>query len=259
MIKNVMICLPLAKTSIDREFFESYVVMKNYLLSHAKDLPFKLGYLNEYFAHTFPIDANRNECALRFLESKDDISIWLDTDQSFPEDTLFNLLKHPYPVTAGMYFAKAEPFHPIVYNYAGESKRLFDSLVEYPKDQLFEVDLIGMGCVRIDKEVFESISFPYFKYQEHPQGSTAKDADWRVSNKISDVSEDVWFFNKVRDKGYQIVVDPEIQCGHIMRLESNQKLFDGYLENSKAAYKSIHGEDKFNELWGNQCRARLIS
>ena len=261
-MKNLIICIPVAKTSVDKEFFESYVVMKNYLLSNAKKLPFKLGYIHEYFAHTFPIDANRNECVSKTLEKngiQHDISIWLDTDQSFQADCLFNLLKHPYPVVAGMYFAKADPYHPIVYNYSKGNKRLFDALVEYPRDKLFEVDLVGMGCVKIDREVLEAIEWPYFKYQNHPIGSSAKDAQWRIDNRIDDVSEDVWFWGKVKDAGFQIVVDPEIQCGHIMRIESNQELYTNYLRGSKETYKEINGEEKFNKLWEGQCRARLLS
>jgi len=261
MTKNLLICIPLAKTSLDVEFFESYIRMKDYLVANASKLPFELGYIQEYLCKTFPIDANRNQCVSKVLEVngiQHDISIWLDTDQSFPDHTLFSLLKHPYPIVAGMYYAKAEPFFPIVFKYSKESKKLFNSILDYP-DELFEADMIGMGCVKIERSVLQKLDKPYFKYQRHDKNSNAADSQWRYDNEIADASEDVWFWRQVRDKGFKIVIDPKIQCGHIMRLEANEGLFKSFLNGSKEKYIEVNGQEAFNVLWENQCRAKPIN
>ena len=259
-VKSVIIVLALAKNSVDREFFEAYNLMKNYLLSKANDLPFRISGVHEYFSHTFPIDANRNECAAQILEQGHDISIWLDTDQTFQEDAIFKLLSHDYPVVSGMYFVKSEPFHPVVFKQAKSDTefRLFDSIVQYPQDELFYADMIGMGVCRIDREVLEKLSNPYFKYQEHPVGSVAKDAAFRIKNRIGDVSEDVYFWQQVKEAGYRIVVDPTIQCGHIARLVVDQRAYLGYIETQKQAYIAEHGQEKFENVWSQQCKAENV-
>jgi len=126
--KNVVIFLPLAKESVDRDFFESFNIAKSVLIANMDKLPFQLGAVIDYYCHTFPIDANRNECAWRAIDGiktkngsifKPDITIWLDTDQTFPSNTLFNLLKHNLPIVAGIYYLKAKtkdvPFYPVMF------------------------------------------------------------------------------------------------------------------------------------------------
>jgi hypothetical protein len=257
---NILLCIPLAKFSVDREFFESYVRMKNYLLANGKELPFKLGGVYEYFAHTFPIDANRNECAYKFLESECDVSIWLDTDQSFPDDTLFKLLAHDRPIVAGMYHAKSAPFHPIVFKESkGSNFRLFSPIIEHPEQALFQADMIGMGCVAIKREVFQKLPRPMFKYQEHPQGSNGGDSDWRVENNIADVSEDVWFWKLVKEHtDYPVIIDPTIQCGHIARVTVNNHMFLSYRESTKRQYAAQYGQEALEEKWSQICRAEPI-
>ncbi len=259
--KSVLIILPIAKQSVDREFFESYLLQKNYLIANAGKLPFELTGLFEFYCHTFPIDANRNESALRFMEGDYDISIWLDTDQDFKYqgqvDGLFRLLAYDAPVVAGMYYAKNFPFHPILFKSLNDDFTLFRPIAEYPQEP-FHADMIGMGYVRIDKEVFEKCEMPYFKYQLHPENSSAKDSDWRSSKGINDVSEDVWFWKQVKDAGYKIVVDPSCKAGHITKSIIDESV---YLETLSAEMRNIvktEGKEKLDELLENLCRAEKI-
>ena len=255
-----MICLPLAKSVIDREFFEDYNKMKNYLYSKLHELPFEVGGIFEYYAHTFPIDANRNECALRFLESDCDISIWLDTDQTFQRETLFNLVKHDLPIVAGMYYAKAEPFYPIVFKESPDSDNfsLFNPIIRHPENELFEADMMGMGCVAIKKEVFKKLEYPYFRYSPHPKNSNSPDMEWKYSHKINDVSEDVYFFKQIRQAGIKVIVDPKIQCGHLTKITIDKSLFDSYLATSCMEFEKRHGKEAFQKLWEGQCQAEPL-
>ena len=262
MTKKVMIFLPLAKQSIDTEFFETYNRAKTYLYEKAKELPFEIQVL-EYYAHTFPIDALRNECAMRMVEGiplkggmifKPDVSIWLDTDHSIPTETLFNLLRHDRPIVLGVYYIKAPkrnmPIYPVLFRKREDVEGLYKAVMEFPEYQLFEVDMAGMGCACIKREVFEKLEMPFFKYMRHPQGSSNPESDWKNNVGIEDVSEDVWFWKQVKDKtNYPILVDPTIRLGHIGRMIFDSNMYDAYLAQYKKVMVEKHGEDTFRQQW----------
>lgn len=262
-MKKVIIFLPLAKNSIDREFFESYTIAKTFLLQRVRDLPYGDIQLLEYFAHTFPIDANRNECGRRFLEGiglkggsvyKPDISIWIDTDHKLPPDTLFRLLMHDRPIMLGVYYIKSkdadQPFYPVLFRKREDRDDLFKAVMEYPVHQLFEVDFAGMGCACIHREIFEKLEYPYFKYLRHPAGSNSPESEWKNENDIQDVSEDRYFWDQVRAKvNHPILVDPEIQLGHIGRMIFDKTMYDSWLHQYKKVMIENLGEEKFNERW----------
>ena len=147
-IRNILICIPQTQPMYYRDFVESYTHMKNYLMQHMDLVPFQFA-IAEYFCHTFPIDANRNECVAIALEHGIDQTIWLDTDQEFGKETLLKLLLPDQPIVAGIYHAKNEPYHPIVFKESPDSTDfdVFNPIQEFPEKDLFEADMIGMGCV----------------------------------------------------------------------------------------------------------------
>ena len=271
--KNVVIFLPLARESVDRDFFECYNIMKSILMSNADKLPFQLGGVIDYYCHTFPIDANRNECAWRAVDGiklkdgstyKPDITIWLDTDQTFPPNALFNLLKHNLPIVAGVYYLKAKtkdvPFYPVIFKQGHDYKkrRLYKPIVEWPKDELFEIDFLGMGCVQIWREVFENIKPPhgeYFKYQVHPKDAPGASAEWKHKFGIKDVSEDSWFWRQVREKtDYKIMVDPAIECGHIGKMIFTGDMYRSYVAEHEKQYVKKYGRVKYDAEWAKVCK-----
>lgn len=262
MGKKILLCIPMAMRSIPRATYNSFHRCYEYLYNNLDLLPFKVDAIGRYPCTTFPIDANRNETVAYALKEGFDYTIWFDFDQTFPEDMCIKLLQHDLPIVTGMYFGKSTPYHPIIFNCVNEDKREFKHfrpLVEFPESELFYADMIGMGCVAIKTEVFKALEQPFFKYQEHPRETIAKDWEFRVENKINDVSEDVWFWKEVRQKtDYKIVVDPSIQCGHLSEIEIGKEIFMGYLEGSKQAYVEKYGMDKFKEKWAGICRAETV-
>jgi len=267
-MKKVIIFLPLAKASVDRDFFETYSQAKTYLMAKMEDLPFKFQIL-EYYCHTFPIDANRNECAARFVEGvpianggvfRADISIWLDTDHTIPMDSLFTLLKHDRPVMLGVYYLKVSkpdhPFYPVLFRARKDKEGLYKAVMEFPQDKLFQVDMAGMGCACIKREVFEKLEMPYFKYMRHPMGSSNTESQWKNESGIDDVSEDVWFWKQVREKtSYPILVDPNVQLGHIGKMIFDKNMYKGWINQYKARLLQEFGEDEFNKRWNEMAVA----
>lgn len=273
MKKKVVIFLPVAKSSIDVEFFETYGRAKTYLLQRAHELPWEIEIL-EYDAHTFPIDANRNECAFRLVEGipisggrvfRADISIWLDTDHTIPVDTLFKMLQHDRPIILGVYYIKSKrkeaPFYPVLFKRREDNPDLFKAVMEFPDTDLFEVDFAGMGSACIKREVFESISPPkenkYFKYMRHPKGTAAVDSEWKHDMGIEDISEDRWFWDQVKDNTeYPILVDPTIQFGHIGKMIYDEHMYRAWLGAYKERLIAMKGKDSFDKIWSKMAVAK---
>ena len=267
--KTVGIVTPLALNSVPIEFHLSYLAYIQYLQMHAKELPFNLKEVRMIAPHTFPIDANRNECVAWAKKWDCNITVWFDADQdlmncAFEEreaDVLFRLLKdgYEYPVYAGIYYLKKPPFHPIIFK-ANENFDVFKPIWKMPESDLFYADMIGMGCCKIDKEVFIKLDKPYFKYNEIPQ-ELAKTSDliqFKYENGVGDVSEDVHFWRQVHNAGYKIIVDPKIQVGHITTANITKGVFGGHMEGNKELALKQLGEEKFNTYWESVCQAEIV-
>ncbi len=262
-IKNVMIFLPVAKTSVPVEFFISFQNAEKYLMSHADELPFEIRSI-VYFEKTFPIDANRNICAERVIEGivledgktifRPDISLWIDTDHELPIDSLFRLLNHDKPIMLGVYYIKVprndKPFYPVLFKRREDKPELYKAVMEFPEEEVFEVDFAGMGAACIHREVFEKLERPYFKYMRHPKGSSAYDSHWKNEHEIDDVSEDRWFWDQVKAKtDYPILVDPKVQFGHIGQFIYDKYMYNAWRDGYKKRLIEEHGQKKFEEKW----------
>jgi hypothetical protein len=247
---------------VPQEFFLSFFRANEYLMQRTGELPYKDVSFQLFSPSTFPIDANRNECVALAKENKIDISIWLDADQELAEDTLFRMLKHgkDFPIYAGIYYLKAKPYHPIVFK-ANKNFKLFYPIWRYPKDELFYADMIGMGCVKIDTKVFDSLEAPYFKYSPIPRELVKIDEKmaFKHKNKVHDVSEDVAFWRQLFKKtDYRIVVDPRMQVGHIRKdvVEPGFVMQQAY-QNKLITQKQM-GE-KFDAYWDKEVtKAELV-
>jgi len=267
-IKRLIIFLPTAKSSLDTDFVVTYNQAYRYLTSHVDELPWQLEIM-EYYCSTFPIDANRNECATRFLEGipiegkrvwRADVSIWLDTDHTLDVDALYRLLLHEEPIMLGIYYLKTkspkQPFYPVIFRRNEDKPDLFKAVMEFPENDVFEVDFAGMGAACIYREVFEKLDRPYFAYSKHPLRTSAQDSEFKHNADIHDVSEDKWFWDQVKDKtDYKILVDPKVQFGHIGKMIFDKYMYKGWLSQYKDRLIKDHGEAKYKELWSKMAIA----
>ena len=217
--RKVVVFLPCAGVNFPPDFVESYLKARTYfqhkMVNHE---------LVEFFPKFTPnVAALRSLCAGYMVDGfKDytaDTSIWLDIDQTLPHDILVKLLSHKEPVVLGMYFLKGTPFSPVVYRraYYDRVKKVWINkpVVDYPQKELFEVDNAGMGCAKIDREVFLKLKPPYFHYRQHSMLESTEHAAMMVKHKIENNTEDFPFWDQVKEVGYKIWVDPTIKIGHI--------------------------------------------
>jgi len=281
-MKKVVVFIPKAGygANYDKDFIESYIGAKNYLFSKIDEIPYQFS-ISEYFAHTFPIDANRNECVSLAVSNEIDYSIFFDTDHIIPHDTIYKLLKHDLPIVAGVYHGKQEPFHPIMFRENKEMSKDFDvfsSIVYYPETELFEADMTGAGCFIVSLDVLKKLKKPYFKYRPVPEILNADNskemlsrfdkelqevyrkwmptAKFKIENEVHDCSEDVWFWRNVRENtDYKLLIDPTIQLPHgPHRMWIDKGYAKAYLQMRSEEHVKKYGQKSFDEENAKICR-----
>ena len=142
--------------------------------------------------------------------------LFLDTDMTFPADTIKKLISHDKDIVSGLYFERYAPYRPML------RKRLDDgySLVDYTKGGLVECDALGAGCLLVKIDVFKKIGKPYFEYRLTKKGI-----------KETFLSEDIVFCERAREEGFKIFCDTTIRCGHLISdYEITEANWDGSTE-----------------------------
>lgn len=251
MIKKIIVFLPVAGIKIPSEFFESYLKARTYFQYNTE------GYeLAEFVVKLFPTSESRNYCVGKMKEGfthySPDISIWLDVDHEIPHDTLVRLIKPDKPIVSGIYYLKTHPYQPIVFrrgDYCEDTNfYLVDPIVDYPDRQMFKADAVGMGCVRIDKEVFDALEPPYFEYRPHSKHELhASELDFKIRHHIRDNTEELAFWEQVKEKGFEIWVDPELQLIHlgskkVSKQDYNYSLMSGVFGDINELSKNKYGQ-----------------
>lgn len=125
-----------------------------------------------------------------------DFLLFLDSDMTFPRNTLRRLLGHARDVVGATYSTRGSPF-----------KELGVTLQPKPADAppgLMEMTRMPTGCLLIRMAVFERLSKPYFRFG----------VDEACGGLIG---EDYLFCDRVRDSGLRIWCDVALshEIGHI--------------------------------------------
>jgi hypothetical protein len=145
----------------------------------------------------------RNLCVETALEIGVEHIFFVDYDVAPPSNALVKLLSLKVPIAAGVYHLKQVPSYPLIF-----VKGWPGAFEDYETGDLIKADGVGMGCTLISMEVFKKIKPPWFKtcpgYSESNPGVHTPH-----------MTEDIYFCNKAKAAGFDIIVDTSIQCGHI--------------------------------------------
>jgi GT2 family glycosyltransferase len=142
------------------------------------------------------VDVARNEI-VENAPSDTDYILFLDDDVLVPPDTVERLLAHDKDIVSGLYFSSNPPFYPNAYKL--DNKGQYDSLFDYPKNSLVEVDAVGAGALLVKKSVFDKIGSPFFQHTSSKNG----------------LGEDFFFCRKAKEAGFQVFCDTSIRCTHV--------------------------------------------
>jgi FkbM family methyltransferase len=161
----------------------------------------------QYF-YGYQIDQIRNLIADWVVKGYDYL-FSVDSDISFPKDTLVKLLAHNKDVVCGLYIQRIPGTHTLeLYEkniYGGMSNIPAEKL---PINSLYEIAGCGFGCTLVKKEVMVTIGYPQFKYYS------------AIEHKDT-VSEDVDFCTKAAAKGFRLWADTSILCAHTGKFTFN--------------------------------------
>jgi len=150
-----------------------------------------------------PIDRARCDLIEQALKMGASHVFFLDSDVTLQPDGLMRLFNWRLPIVCGVYGSK----HGAVGVWLEQAKsgegRYAPVLPEVlEQNPLFTHPdiVVGAGCCLIDLSIFARIEKPWFL--------------WTQGREESGVSEDFYFFEKVRKLGIPIHVDPQVKCFH---------------------------------------------
>ena len=139
----------------------------------------------------------RNLFAEDAMNTGADYILFIDTDQTYPVETLERVLVHDKDICGMLYFMRRLPAEPCMLRAERHDNRVeYKPIKEYPRG-LLEVDGIGMGFTLIKTHVFRKIEKPWF---------------WII---YPSVTEDIYFCIKAQQAGYKIFVDTTHPIGHL--------------------------------------------
>lgn len=160
------------------------------------------GHPIHYSPDSLEVGEARNEIVRLALADKVEYLFFLDYDVVPQPNALIKLLSLKVPIAAGVYHLKCVPPQPLIMVKGWEK-----AFEEYDYGDLIKADGVGMGCTLIHMEVFKKIEAPWFK--------TSPGYSSKTSAILPGMTEDIYFCEKARAAGYDIIVDTTVQCGHV--------------------------------------------
>ena len=151
------------------------------------------------------IYTSRNNLATQSIQMEADYIFWLDSDMVFQPDTLVRMMKtireNDIDILTGLYFRRVPPYTPVLFDKLEmRTKTVLDwSEFKSIPEGLFEVGGCGFGCVLMKTDPFFDIQ-SYYGTMFAPMGNNG---------------EDIAFCIRARERGYKIMCDPSIICGHV--------------------------------------------
>jgi len=152
------------------------------------------------------VDVLRNRAAKEIMNIPAITHIfYIDSDIVVPFYALMRLLQRDKEVICGLYYKRAPPFSPLIYQYQPEwaVPQLRPMLSEW-ENRLIEIGGSGGGCLLVAKEVFFEADYPWFHINYTGQH---EEPDY--------LSEDVQFFMKCHKAGYKTYMDTSVVCQHM--------------------------------------------
>lgn len=161
----------------------------------------------KYRVHDMTIAAARNALVEEALRQNCDYILFLGDDVLAPPN-LFDLLhRHREMMVTGVYWTKTYPSFPYLWN-----GWMHGPYVNWKVGEYFPVDWAGCDALLVNMDVFRAIERPWFstdwKFVEGRQGPPIGPDTHPV------VTEDLYFYTKARQAGFQLYCDTAAQCDH---------------------------------------------
>jgi hypothetical protein len=131
--------------------------------------------------------------------------LWfIDDDVYVPPNALVELLAMKQKVSAGVYASiKTENIGDLkaqTYIVAGKDGQWFRNWFK----GIRSVDVVGAGCLLLERSVFTAVKFPWFRW---PEGIVDGKHIWK--------SDDLDFCERCIAAGIGVYVNGDVRCGHV--------------------------------------------
>lgn len=212
MRKDVSIAIPIAQV-VEPKTLRSMMCLVNYSSRNGVDIR-DIGVTERML-----IDDARNSLTEGFLKGSTEWMFWMDSDMTFPEDTLVKLFKvaeeKKAKMVTGIYYQRKGMNYPVLWSRGEEliesgtktglnnpraATNKYVGTFIFPhkdKQEPFTAHAAGFGCVLVHRSVFEIMPRPWFKFLK------------------GECSEDFYFFVNAHELGFELWVEPTIDLGHI--------------------------------------------
>ena len=152
----------------------------------------------------------RQDLVENALKEKAKYLLFVDDDVFIPLNTVQKLMMHDKDICMGLYWGKAEPCYPVIFEPDAEIG--VGPWVSYPRESLTRVSGGGLGCCLIKMDVFEKLKAEgvdvFFMIDWI---RTKKDGQ---KSKVS-VGEDHYFYELCTKHGIDIWCDTSVRCDHL--------------------------------------------
>ena len=141
--------------------------------------------------------------------------LMVDDDVMIPAGGIASLASRDFPVVGGAYYRR--DLVPCVYNF--DPFVFCDSI---PGLGLFSADGTGGGCLLVECELLNRMAEEFGD-------------EWWFNNTIENsksnaqgtyLGEDVFFFKRLKRMGLRVVIDCDVQCGHIGTSIADRALYE---------------------------------
>ena len=158
--------------------------------------------------------SQRDALAREALATQADFLMWFDSDMHFPSDTIDRLLNRKAKLVGVPYATRVRPIRSTAF----KSTMDYDARLNKSVDGgLEKVAALGFGCVLVHREVFETMEAKEYKSKFDVVNAVVmdkKEPPW-FGVKFDDESksvlgEDIYFFEKASDAGFQPYADFEL-------------------------------------------------
>lgn len=211
MVRRVSIAIPVAE-AVPAITLQSMLGVVNYAAIN------DIKIIDIGVTHRQMIDDARNGLTETFLSTDTEWLFWMDSDMTFPKETLVELFKVAEEKNAkmvtGVYYQRKGLNFPVLWSRGDATENGHVSGTESKKSEynkyvgsfLFPhpdkqepgmAHAAGFGCVLIHRSVFEVLDRPWFKFIP------------------GTCSEDFYFFVNAKEAGFQLWYTPKLNLGHI--------------------------------------------
>lgn len=146
------------------------------------------------------VHKNRNNGVRECQRHGCDFMLTIDSDMTFPPDTLKRLMRWDKDIVGATYMSRAKP-------YVNLAKPLDNQRQEYYAGA-HEVEALPTGCLMVRVSLFDELKRPYFRMPFEEETDTEAEKEW---------GEDYDFCRRVRALGKSIWMDVDLsfEVGHL--------------------------------------------